>query len=382
MALPALTRLVLTDFRSYDRLRLTVDAAPAVLTGPNGAGKTNLLEAISMLSPGRGLRRARLGDLDHRPGQDRETVDGPARTWAVAATVATGDGPVEVGTAHMVDGGRERRVIRIDGETGSQAALAEHWSMLWLTPQMDRLFQEGASQRRRFFDRLVFGFDPAHAGRISAYEHAMRERMRLLRAGRADPAWLKPLEAQMAARGIAIAAARRDLVANLSSMLEDGNGPFPRVDLALSGAVEAALDDRPALDVEEMLANRLTEGRGRDGETGSTGFGPHRTDLRARHRAKNMPAEQCSTGEQKALLLSIVLAVARLDRAVSGRAPILLLDEVAAHLDAERRAALFDEIVTLGTQAWLTGTDRLLFETLGGRAQFFRVADSTVTRID
>lgn len=181
---------------------------------------------------------------------------------------------------------------------------------------------------------------------------------------------------------MAIAAARRDFVANLSGILEGGEGPFPRADLALDGAIEAALEDRPALEVEDMLAARLAEGRARDGEVGSTGFGPHRTDLLARHRAKDMPAEHCSTGEQKALLLSIVLGVARLTAAISGRPPIMLLDEVAAHLDQDRRAALFDEIVALGAQAWLTGADRLLFEPLGGRAQFFRVADSTVTRLD
>ncbi|MEN2987804.1 DNA replication/repair protein RecF [Tistrella sp. BH-R2-4] len=385
---PALTRLVLTGFRNYAGLRLALDPRPVVLTGANGAGKTNLLEAVSMLAPGRGLRGARLADMDRlaEPGLQGEPglqVE-PGRMgagWAVAATVRTGDGPVEAGTG-LVGGGveRERRVVRIDGRNASAAELGRRWSVLWVTPLMDRLFIDSAGNRRRFFDRLVYGLDPDHAGRIAAYEQAMRERARLLRDGRRDPAWLGALEATMAAKGVAIAAARLGFMRQLKAVLAAGDGAFPRARIAIEGEVEAALAVEPALAVEDRLAARLAECRGQDAEAGGTRVGPHRSDLVVTHDAGGMPAARCSTGEQKALLLAIVLAVARLKRTVEGSAPILLLDEVAAHLDAERRTALYDVLVTLGSQAWLTGTDRPLFAGLEGRAQFLRIADASAIR--
>jgi DNA replication and repair protein RecF len=379
----AVTRLTLTRFRCYEGARLNADMRPVVLTGPNGAGKTNLLEAVSFLSPGRGLRRARLADV--------ERIGSPEGAgWAVAARVETPFGPVDIGTGRdpSADGSSERRLVRIDGHpVRGQIALAEHVALTWLTPQMDRLFIEGAGGRRRFLDRLVFGFDPAHAGRLSRYEHALRERGRLLRDGRGDDAWLSALEDEMATSGVAVAAARRDMVARLQQACEQAIGPFPRADLAVSGTVEDWLDEQPALAAEDSLRRRLAEARRFDGHGSGSGsgsgegggtVGPHRSDLSVRHRTKNMPAEVCSTGEQKALLIAIVLANARLMAAERGQPPLLLLDEVAAHLDGERRTALFGEILDLGAQAWLTGTDSAVFAELGDAANFFSVEDAHV----
>lgn len=367
----SVSRLRLTNFRCYESAQLALDARPVVLTGPNGAGKTNLLEAVSFLAPGRGLRRARLEDIERRGAPN-------GQGWAVAATLETPDAPVEIGTGHSTDSGT-RRLVRIDRSPAkSQAALAEYVSAVWLTPQMDRLFIDGASGRRRFLDRLVFAFDAAHSGRVNGYEHTLRERARLLRDGAADPVWLDTLEGKMAERGVAIAAARREMTARLAQLCARATGPFPGAEVGVEGEVERWLDDGPALQAEDRFRTALRDGRGRDSAAGGAATGPHRSDLRVRHLAKDMPAEQCSTGEQKALLIALVLAHARLLEAERGTAPLLLLDEVAAHLDRDRREALFDAITALGMQAWFTGTDRTLFESLDGRAQFCTVADGTV----
>jgi len=381
MTAAAIRRLILTNFRSYHAAQIELGrAGPVVLTGANGAGKTNLLEAVSMLSPGRGLRNARLGDLDRRRAGD-ETDTG----WAVAATIETRRGPVRVGTGRDAAGG-ERRAVRIDGEAArGQAALGEVVGVIWLTPQMDRLFIEGPSARRRFLDRLVLGLDPAHAERVGAYEHAMRERSRLLRpmdqGGQADPAWLDALEDGMATRGVAVAAARRDAVERLDEACAAAEGPFPRARLNLFGTVEAWLDELPALAAEDRFRAALRESRSADAPTGGATVGPHRSDLAVTHAEKGVPAGGLSTGEQKALLISIVLAQARVQIDSRGRAPILLLDEVVAHLDASRRAALFEEILALDLQAWLTGTEAALFAGLSGQAQFFGVRDAVVTPV-
>lgn len=378
------TRVTLSDFRCYARLRLDADLRPAVLTGPNGAGKTNLIEALSFLTPGRGLRRARLAEVTRRDAGD-------GAGWAVAATVQTPSGPVEVGTGRESGQGegrggsgepRDRRVVRIDGETvRGQVALAEVASAVWLTPAMDRLFVEGASARRRFLDRLAFGLDTGHAARVSAYENALRQRARLLREERrADPAWLAALEETMAETGVAVAAARRDVVARLARACAGADGPFPRAVPTLEGTVETWLDEGPALEVESRLRRALSAGRSVDGRTGGAAEGPHRSDLLVRHGDKDMPAAHCSTGEQKALLISLVLAQARIQTSARGWAPLLLLDEVVAHLDETRRRALFDTVCALGAQAWMTGTDQSLFAGLGERGQFFRVQDAAVTR--
>ncbi|MCP5366288.1 MAG: DNA replication/repair protein RecF [Hyphomicrobiales bacterium] len=375
-------RLTLTDFRCYRHLRLETDPRPVVLTGPNGAGKTNLLEAVSLLTPGRGLRRARLGDLARR--EPTPALEGAVPgDWAVAARLRLPTGDADVGTG-MVAGdaaGRDKRAVRIDGQAAKgQAALAGLLAVQWLTPQMDRLFQDGAAERRRFLDRLVYGSDPAHAGRLSAYNHALRERARLLRDGRGDAAWLAALEETLAAKGVAVAAARHALVERLRiAAAAAGDGAFPGADLWLDGEVETWLADEPALAVEDRIRDRLAAGRPRDAEAGGAGVGPHRGDLRVRHLGKGQMAELCSTGEQKALLIAIVLAHARLVRAEQGRAPVLLLDEVAAHLDETRRRVLFDAVCALDGQSWLTGTDAAVFAPLGDRAQQFSVDDAVVT---
>ncbi len=371
---PAILRMTLQDFRSYGRLSVEIDDRPVVLTGPNGAGKTNLLEAVSLLAPGRGLRRAKNTDLDRHDGT------GP---WSVAARVEH-DGLVNsIGTGRATDGGRDRRIVRIDGETASnQAALGDLVAVLWLTPAMDRLFQEGASERRRFLDRLVLANDPAHVGRVTGYHQALKERGRLLRQGRTDPSWLDALETRAAEAAIAITAARRQTVNALSTALADDPGPFPRPTLALAGSVDAWLDQLSALDAEQKLLDAFKADRQKDAETGTTAAGPHRSDLVVHDAKSGMPASEGSTGQQKALLISICLAEARRRASLDLKLPILLLDEVAAHLDSTRRRDLFDELVSLGTQAWLTGTDAAVFQPFGRRAQYLSINASELQPYD
>jgi DNA replication and repair protein RecF len=375
----AVTRLVLTDFRNYTSLKMNIAAEPVVLTGENGAGKTNLLEAVSFLSPGRGLRRAKLPDVTRR-GQ---------RLWGVAATLQDQTGETDIGTglepvsAESDAEPSTRRVVHIDGVPARSANVLADISVVgWLTPQMDRLFIEGASARRRFLDRLVYGFDTGHARRVSAYEKALRERARLLRSGQRDPAWLSALENTMAEHGIAVAAARRDAVLRLGAAMDEGFGlageNFPRAEVRADGVVEDWLADHPAVEVESRFLDALKASRDQDAVSGGAKTGPHRSDMAVVHGPKSMPANQCSTGEQKALLIAIILADARLQAARLGRAPILLLDEVAAHLDDTRRAALFEELIEIGGQAWLTGTDAALFQPLRNKAQFITVSQGEV----
>jgi DNA replication and repair protein RecF len=371
------TRLVLTDFRNYREARLSLDTEPVVLTGPNGAGKTNLLEAVSFLAPGRGLRGARLTEIDRRPGAEDGTP--PACGWAVAAVITTRRGTLRVGTGR--DGTTsERRVVRIDGEPArGQASLGERLGVVWLTPAMDRLFVEGPSGRRRFLDRLVLGLDPAHASRVAAYEQATRQRSRLLRDGPTDPAWLGGLEDIMAEQGVAIAAGRREAVQRLDGVCAEADGAFPRARLKLIGTVEDWLETMPALAAEARLAETLSANRQSDAQAGGALIGPHRSDLGVSLAEKELPAELASTGEQKALLISILLAQARLQRAIRGEPPLLLLDEIAAHLDASRRVALFEALRRLDSQAWLTGTDEALFAPLRRQAQFLSVQNGNAT---
>jgi len=370
----AVLRLAVSEFRCYAAAELECGAESVVLTGPNGAGKTNLLEAVSFLAPGRGLRRATLAEVERR---------GADRRWAVSATVSGPVGPLSIGTGRDPDSSADgdRRVVRIDGVAQrGPAALAEHVALTWLTPAMDRLFADGSSGRRRFVDRLALGFDPVHARRVAAFEQAMRERARLLEAGGADAGWLDALEATMASEGVAVAAARKTLVDRLAVLAGDGeaasDGAFPAPSMTMAGELAGWLDVMPALEAEERLAAALAQSRRRDADTGGAGAGPQRDDLAVAYRAKDTPARQCSTGEQKALLIAIVLAHARLVAAERGRAPLLLLDEIAAHLDPSRRQALFREIGRIGAQAWMTGTDEMLFAPLTGRARFYRVAEA------
>jgi DNA replication and repair protein RecF len=374
------TRLMLTDFRNYREARLAFGTEPVVLTGPNGMGKTNLLEAVSFLAPGRGLRGARLTEIDRRnmaTCQDN-TVEVATRGWAVAATMATCRGTLRIGTGRDAADG-DKRVVRIDGEPArSQAALAERLGVVWLTPPMDRLFLDGPSGRRRFLDRLVVALDPAHAARVGAYEQAVRERARLLRDGPADPAWLAALEGVMSAQGVAVAAARRDAVQRLDRACSAAEKPFPQARLKLAGTVEDWLDEMPALAAEAKFADALAVARPSDAVTGGAAIGPHRSDLMVSLAQTGIAAELGSTGEQKALLISILLAHAELQRALRGEPPLLLLDEITAHLDPGRRTALFEALARFESQVWLTGTDEALFAPLRGRAQFLRVRDGTV----
>ena len=359
-----LDRLTLTDFRSYAAATLETGSGMVVLTGPNGAGKTNLLEAISLLGPGRGLRGARVAELG-RAG---------AAAWGVAGRFDGAWGGFEIGTGTPPEGPAERRVFRLDGSPArSQAELAERMATVWLTPQMDRLFQEGASGRRRFLDRLAWALQPGHAREVAAYDNAMAQRNRVL-AQNGDPGWLAALEDAMARHGVAASAARRALVTRLDDVLADGAlGGFPAARLNLRDATADALAAGPALAAEDALRESLARARNRDRAAGAAVEGPHRADLALFHREKEVPAALCSTGEQKALLISTVLAHAGLIHAARGFAPILLLDEIAAHLDAARRAALFAALARLPAQAWLTGTDADVFAPLRGMAQGFLV---------
>jgi DNA replication and repair protein RecF len=375
-------RLQLTCFRNYAGLTLSVGPEPVVLCGPNGSGKTNLLEALSLLASGQGLRGApypelaRLGDAG----------------WAVAAHLRTPHGGVDIGTGGSASSEMSRRsgrIVRIDGEdqTGS-GALADYVEMVWLTPAMDGLFTGPASERRRFLDRLIACFDPGYRPYVGQFERAMQQRNRLLAEDVREPSRFHGFERIMAETGVAIAAARAAALAEVQAAIDLRRAAptgtvFPWAELVLSGTLEADLAMRPALDVEDDYVKALAAGRERDRAAGRTLDGPHRSDLIVGHGPKEMPAKVCSTGEQKALLIGLVLAHADLVRQRrDGAAPILLLDEIAAHLDPLRRAALFDEIVALGSQVWMSGTDLEAFAALGNRAQNHRVEDGRITRLD
>ena len=350
----AITSLTLSHFRSHLATQIDADARPVAMFGPNGAGKTNVLEAISLLSPGRGLRGAIVADMARRP----EKIG-----WKVAAQLETPARHREIDL--RCEAGGPRRIV-IDGKAAPQADLGRVLRVLWLVPAMDRLWIEGAEGRRRFLDRMTLGFVPGHAEASLGYERAMRERNRLLRDGVDNPRWFAALEARMAETGAAIAANRRRALARVASAQEGAETAFPTAELTLE--VEGP-------EAEEELAAALSEGRPRDIAAGRALVGPHRADLSALYVTKGTPARECSTGEQKALLVSLILANARALSAELGMAPIILLDEVAAHLDADRRAALYDEVTALGSQAWMTGTGRELFEPLGERARFMEVEE-------
>jgi DNA replication and repair protein RecF len=370
-------RLSLTDFRNYAGLGLDLKPGAVVLTGENGAGKTNLLEAVSLFSPGRGLRRAPYAEMAR---------EGATGGFAIHARLEGPFGECEIGTGTLASGSEEMdgpaRKVRINSAPAKSAEEMLEWlRVVWLTPSMDGLFTGPAGDRRRFLDRLVLAIDPAHGRRTLDYERAMRGRNRLLAEGRMDESWLGAIELQMAETGVAIAAARGELVRLASSMIErlPDDSAFPKADLALAGTLEEQIGERPAVEIEEWLRGAFAAGRIRDRAAGRTLDGPQRADFLVRHRPKAMPAALCSTGEQKALLVGIVLAHARLTGEMAGMTPILLLDEIAAHFDQHRRAALFDILEELGCQVFMTGTEPALFSALKGKAQFLTVASGTVT---
>jgi DNA replication and repair protein RecF len=359
------TSLRLAQFRSHAQAQLVFDGRPVAIFGPNGAGKTNLIEAVSLLSPGRGLRGAEAADLARRPG---------TTGWKIAAQLSTPASLHEVETGAAPG---EGRWVTIDGKPAPQTTLARIAPVLWLVPVMDRLWLDGAEGRRRFLDRATMSFVPDHASAVLDYDKAMRERNRLLKDMVRDAPWYAALEEQMARAGAQITANRQAAIAALTAAQALAGDSFPAADIAL------VHPDTHLPETEEALRSALAEGRARDLAAGRTLIGPHRADLTALWAAKGMPAAACSTGEQKALLVSLILANARALAQRTGAPPILLLDEVAAHLDAPRRAALYDEICALGAQAFMTGTGPELFDVLAGRAQYLSVTEdrgqSTVT---
>ena len=379
-------RLQLTNFRNYRTLTLSVGPEPVVLTGANGSGKTNLLEAVSLLTSGQGLRRA--------PYPELARIGGTA--WAVAARLNAPSGQVDVGTG-LVDGaqggfgsapgaGRGGRIVRIDGHTHSgSGVLAEHVEMVWLIPAMDGLFMGPASERRRFLDRLISGLHPGYRSLLGQFERATQQRNRLLADEVRESARLEPFERVMAEAGVAIAAVRAGAVAELVAAVDarrdaGGDSLFPWAELAVVGTLETALAERPAVEVEDSYCAQLAADRERDRAAGRALEGPHRSDLAVGHGPKELPAKVCSTGEQKALLIGLLLAHCdAIAQRQDGAMPILILDEITAHLDPLRRAALFDEIVAMGTQAWMSGTDPDAFAALSGRGQFLRVEDGRAT---
>ena len=370
-----LKQVKLDKFRNYDALSLDLDQRHVVLSGANGAGKTNLLEAISFLSPGRGMRRAASDTIANTHSEG---------TWSVFAHMEGMEGDVRIGTGlqKTAIGLETNRRIHIEGvQVRANEQLLDHSRIIWLTPAMDGLFTGAAGDRRRFLDRLVLAIDPAHGKRVSNYERTMRNRNKLLREEMPDATWLDALEIQFAELATAIAFARVELIALLSRVIvenDDPNSPFPDALISCEGMLENLAGDISASDLEEQFLQQLRASRRLDAAAGRTLQGPHRSDLVVHHRPKAMPAALCSTGEQKALLIGLLLAHAKLVGELHGAAPILLLDEVAAHLDIERRAALYDMIDKLACQAWMTGTDQSLFEALEDRAQCFNVANGEV----
>lgn len=372
---PTISKLTLTDFRNYRSLTLALEPGAIVLTGENGSGKTNLLEAVSFLSPGRGLRRAQLDEVARADSGGGFAINVQIQTeddeWNVGTGTVSGNGDIEAG-----------RRVRINGANArSTDELLDLIRVVWLTPAMDALFTGPAADRRRFLDRLVLAIDTQHGQRALDYEKAMRGRNRLLTEDTRDNRWFEAIESQMAETGVAIAAARAEMVRLLLALIErlPSDGAFPQATLSLNGTLESAVAERPAVEVEEEYRQNLANYRERDRAAGRTLEGPHRSDLLVRHRPKDMAAEYCSTGEQKALLVGIVLSHARLSAEMSGMTPVLLLDEIAAHLDPGRRAALFAILEELGGQCFMTGTERSLFSALEGRAQFLNVAHGTVS---
>ena len=372
MAAAFIRRLTLSNFRSYHAAQIILErAGPVVLTGANGAGKTNLIEAISLLAPGRGLRRATMEELAFSEGDGAWAISAEIEGMLGLATLGTGiDPPAD-------DESAPARKCRIDRESvGSAAAFADHLRVVWLTPAMDPLFSGPASERRRFLDRLVLAVDAQHSGRVAALERSLRSRNRLLENSPGDTHWLDAIEHETAEVAVAVAAARAETVKRLSAALHASRGEapeFPQAEIALEGWMEQLLPDHSAREIEDRYRALLKDNRARDAAAGRTLDGPHLSDLSVSHAGKNIPAADASTGEQKALLIRLVLAHSSLIKQMTGSAPLLLLDEVVAHLDPARRAALYDALTSLAAQVWMTGADPAAFGDIIGRAQVFIV---------
>ena len=370
-------RLTLSNFRSYHAAQITLErAGPVVVTGANGAGKTNLIEAISLFAPGRGLRRATVEELAFSEGDGAWAVSAEIEGMLGLATLGTGIDPPAGETPTL------SRRCRIDREpVNSATAFADHLRVVWLTPAMDPLFNGPASERRRFLDRLVLAVDAQHSSRVAALERSLRSRNRLLEDARSDPHWLDAVEHETAEVAVAVAAARSETVSRLSGALAAARTTapeFPDAEIALNGWMEALLPDHPAREIEDRYRALLRDNRARDAAAGRTLDGPHLSDFAVTHAGKGIPAREASTGEQKALLIRLVLAHARLIKEMTGFAPLLLLDEVVAHLDPGRRAALYDALAVLGAQVWMTGADPVAFGDIVGRADVFVVRGGVV----
>lgn len=367
---PLIRRLTLGDFRSYAALDIRIGARLVALHGENGAGKTNVLEALSLFSPGRGLRRAELSECARRD---------VAGGFAVSIEIEDDGATTQLGQGLSPEGERAFRIERAPADSARD--FADHIRVLWLTPAMDGLFAGPAGERRRFLDRLALGVDADHGARANKLERALRNRNRLLEDGVSDRRWLDAAEQEIAALGVVVASSRRETVSRLAALLETGReGPFPWAEIAIDGEVERRLAGESALAVEDWFRAELARTRRRDAAAGRTLTGPQTSDLAVRHGPKNEAARDCSTGEQKALLMGLTLAHARLVCAMTGRAPLVLLDEVAAHFDVKRREALYDELEGLGGQVWMTGADPALFDALRGRADVLRVTPGKMER--
>jgi DNA replication and repair protein RecF len=378
MTAARIRRLSLHNFRSYRTATMETDGGPIVLTGPNGAGKTNLIEAISFLIPGRGLRRATLDEVAFSEGDGSWAVSAEIEGALGLATLGTGIDPPSQGETPTV------RKCRIDREpVPSAAAFSDHVRVIWLTPAMDSLFLGPASERRRFLDRLVAAVDAQHRGRVNALERSLRSRNRLLEDPQPNAHWLDAVEHETAELAVSVAALRRETVGRLQNALAAGkndDSPFPYAEITLDGLLETKLASAAAAEVEDEYRALLRDSRARDAAAGRTLEGPHLTDLAVVHGPKGVAAAGASTGEQKALLIRLVLAHSRLLAHMTGFAPILLLDEVVAHLDPARRAALYDALARLGAQVWMTGADPLAFADIAGRSQMFAVTPGRVVR--
>ncbi|MBO6282028.1 MAG: DNA replication/repair protein RecF [Alphaproteobacteria bacterium] len=382
-------RLTLTDFRNYKNLRINAEITPIIITGENGSGKTNILEAISFLTPGRGLRSAKLSDIKRIRSSDEDENILAGNAWTVAADILKNDEEFTVGTAlqkvtredtedenlHSID----RRIVKINQQKiTQQAELGKYISAIWITPQMDRLFLGGPQPRRSFLDRLVYAFDLEHAKRTANFEHLYRQWMQLIKSGCQDNTWLQSIEADMAALGVAIAAARREQIARLNTFItHEPDDIFPDVRLELAGTIEQMLDEKAAIKVEDFYSENLRKQR-QNVLYNDNIDGVNRTDFKVFFKKKNMPAELCSTGEQKALLVSIILAQTKCQILDKGFAPILLLDEVTTHLDTQKRDALLTKIKDLNLQAWITSTEPQNFKLLENEAQFFQIENGTL----
>lgn len=381
------TSLTLTNFRNYKSLKVSAGINPIIITGENGVGKTNILEAISFLTPGRGLRSVKLADI-RRVSDDSDTFTNMG--WAVAAKVSKGEEVFDIGTgvekttinSFEKTLSYDRRIVKIDGEKiSSQGDLGNYFSAVWLTPQMDRIFRGGAQPRRSFLDRLVYAFDTEHAKRTATFEHLYKQWSQLLKEGVTDNIWLTSLENNMAEVGTAIAAARKEQIERLNNfIISEPDDVFPNVKLELDGIIETMLEDTPAVDVEERYSNILKSCRSKAREN-DVALGVNRTDFKVFYKRKNMPAELCSTGEQKSLLISIILAQTKCQSLHKGFNPVLLLDEVVAHLDEIKREALLEKIENLKVQAWITSTESSFFESLRNKAEFFEIINSEIINV-